>query len=381
MKVSSLFLVIMGLLVASTAHTQFSRRAPINASDLAPLDPPYENLIHPKKSRIRPLDRDTAKSDTLAIIKYQSPVRSQQARGTCSIFSATARLEGALIQTQGLPATEVDLSEEWLQYLAMQGSTVSGSHTSKNMRNLQQFGTVLETTWPYVGAEWKDTPTLPVAKATCGRFAADYLRHISCLLGHRDPNNLLATDAELKTPGSDTYDPKFLKIRTEAQQFHAKFLKGRLGATSVVYNTDEIKALLRAGQTLLLDHSFFYGAYNHRKTEELGLERNMDHWHQGLIGYPAPDSLDLVVSKKNPAGHSVLVVGYDDTRSITVRYQRTNGSYATRTYYGVYYIKNSWGTDGFGSEFQIDGVSYPGYGAFSQDYAHDYGSFYKTNIR
>lgn len=57
-----------------------------------------------------------------------------------------------------------------------------------------------------------------------------------------------------------------------------------------------------------------------------------------------------------------------------------DGSVVKKTYRGVYYFKNSWGTSGFGANFAIDGVSYPGYGMMVQDYAHDYGSFFKLPL-
>lgn len=270
MKISILICLTLAL-TSGTVQAQSSRRASLPA-DYAPLDAPYSNLIHPKKNRIRPLDREQAKSNTEETIRFQTPVRSQGGRGTCSIFSATALLEGALVRLNKMNPSEVDLSEEWLQYLAMQGKMSDGSHSTVNMRLLQQMGTVRETTWAYVGEDWKANPTMnPAAKFLCGRFATDILRHTSCLLGHRDPHALNATDEELLSRNSDTYDPQFQKIRSEAQQFHAKFLKGRLGSTTGAYSTDEIKALLRAGHTLLLDHDFFYGAYNHRTATELGL--------------------------------------------------------------------------------------------------------------
>ena len=87
----------------------------------APLDAPYRHLVHPRIDRsgrdsLNPLP---TKSDTLAVIANQSAIKNQAARGSCSIFSAIALLESGLI-LEGKAAREIDLSEEWLQYLIAQ---------------------------------------------------------------------------------------------------------------------------------------------------------------------------------------------------------------------------------------------------------------------
>lgn len=84
----------------------------------------------------------------------------------------------------------------------------------------------------------------------------------------------------------------------------------------------------------------------------------------------------MLESSKHPAGHSVLVVGYDDNVIVEKLVRLTNGTTKKVTYKGVYYFKNSWGTSSFGKDFQIDGVKYPGYGMMVQDYAEKFGQFF-----
>ena len=102
----------------------------------------------------------------------------------------------------------------------------------------------------------------------------------------------------------------------------------------------------------------------------------MDHWSKGIIANPEEGSLDLEKSPTKRAGHSVLVVGYDDNRIVTKEIQMADGTRKTFTYKGVYYFKNSWGTSSFGKDFEVDGVNYPGYGMIVQKYADSLGSFF-----
>src|SRR5262249_30002784 len=138
----------------------------------------------------------------------------------------------------------------------------------------------------------------------------------SCLLGHRDPRLLTARENELTDPRSPLFDREFLAIREEATQSKARFLAAGAAGTFFVGTTDQIKAQLRSGVPLTLDIDFYYGAWNHRKAEELGIGRDLNGWAHGIVGYPEVGSLDRAKSQADPAGHSVLIVGYDDSVTI-----------------------------------------------------------------
>ena len=131
---------------------------------------------------------------------------------------------------------------------------------------------------------------------------------------------------------------------------------------------------------LILEAEFFYGAWNHRKADSLGIERDLNNWNQGIIGYPEEGSMDRKVSPNSPAGHSVLVVGYDDDAVVSTRVKMEDGSYKTFQYKGVYYFKNSWGPANFAATAKIAGVAAAGYGTITQKYAHEYGSFFKFSL-
>ena len=65
------------------------------------------------------------RNDTEQIISYMTPVKSQKSRGTCTIFSTTGLFEALLIK-KGWAKHDIDLSEEWMEYLAMTRQTDEG---------------------------------------------------------------------------------------------------------------------------------------------------------------------------------------------------------------------------------------------------------------
>jgi C1A family cysteine protease len=91
--------------------------------------------------------------------------------------------------------------------------------------------------------------------------------------------------------------------------------------------------------------------------------------------------VDRQMSKTKPTGHSVLLVGYDDNATITTVQKMTDGSERSFTYRGVFYFKNSWGTDSLGAGFTIDGQRVPGYGVITQQYAFEFGEFFSLRSR
>jgi hypothetical protein len=358
-------------LVIGLATTAFAQ----DAEDGAYLDAPYvrpaQSLTRSLAARERKLDARSAKSDTNALIALQTPVKSQASRGTCSIFSATATLESMLV-IQNKFSTNLDLSEEWLQYLVTRNKTTDGSHSSANFQALLTYSTMEEQYLPYIGETWKTLNDSFLAQQRCGTLAGRVLT--SCLIAHRNPALMTATDVQLQTPQSDLFDSEFYLARKKAKDFAPNltgFVKGNFFVSA-----EEAKALLDKGIPVTMDLDFYYGAWNHRKATELGLERNLEHWEAGIVGYPEAGSLDVQVSLKERAGHSVVAVGYDDSVVVTTKVQMADGTEKTFKRKGVFYFKNSWGTASFGKDFTVDGENHPGYGAITQDYVNDYGTFY-----
>ena len=94
--------------------------------DGAYLDPLYKNMVHPKV--VKNNNKGLESSDTLSVVEKMTPVRAQQSRGTCSIFSAIAMLEGMLVINEKMD-TDVDLSEEYLEYTVVRNKTSDGSNS------------------------------------------------------------------------------------------------------------------------------------------------------------------------------------------------------------------------------------------------------------
>lgn len=338
------------------------------------LDPPRAKHFHPRVVRGRSVTNQIKKSPTAATIQVMSPVRSQAARGTCSIFSATALAEGYVARHFRVDPRTIDLSEEWLQYLVNFNSSHDGSNAPTNLEAILRMGMSEEKALPYIGETWKEINQTPLSKQRCAGVPSGY--QASCLIVHRDPRLMHATDGELMDRASPLYDPEFRQARMNAGGFRDRFLKSTRQIT--LSSTDEIRKSLLNGTPVILEVDFFYGAWNHRKAVGLGIQQDPAGFARGWVGYPEQGSLDRTVSQQgdNRSAHSILVVGYDDDYEIKVTGVRMrDGSTKDFVYKGAYIFKNSWGNDVFGSAFELGGARYPGYGAMTYAYAHQFGTF------
>ncbi|MCC7441585.1 MAG: hypothetical protein IT285_08130 [Bdellovibrionales bacterium] len=369
MKALNLSLISAFLLFVSPV-----RADGIPGDDEAFFDPPY-----PVSARLANPDDAAAlrdgelRSDLLTMMKVQTPVKSQARRGTCSVFSATALLETTLLRT-GAVEGEVDFSEEWLQYLVTRYASEDGSFAFKNLQTFVDSGFVDEVDAPYVSDPWAE-PLTGLAEERCGHLSSTRLA--SCLIGHWDPKLLTSPWQSLVDSASDTYNPEFLELRKISAKNRAEFMDGNVEGRYAIDNIQNVRALLRAGTAVILELPVYYGAWNHRVATELGIGRDMANWHAGLVGYPEAASVDYAKSDEQAAGHSVLVVGYDDERIVETRVKMQDGTERAFRYRGAYVIKNSWGTSGFGKDFQAEGRTFPGYGVLTYRYAHQFGSFYR----
>lgn len=356
--------------------------------DHAYLDPPYSELQHPvtlATDAWKFFDQTTGasrgivarKSDVLSLLRYVSPVRSQEARGSCSIFSATALIESLLSIRGEVRAESADFSEEWLDYLVSRRRLEVGSSSSLNFSVLFASGIPEEEFMPYLGEEWKDA-TWGLARERCGNFAAT--RRQRCLRGHHDPELMDVSARSLRNAKNAAYNPDFFEARQRAAKVRNTLMPRESRVTFTVRTTEEAKALLANGVPLTLDLDFYFGAWNHDAGEALGIPRDDGNWAAGIVGYPAAGSTDRKNSVKEPTGHSVLVVGYDDDYVVSTRQLMADGSEKTIEYKGVYYFKNSWGPKSFGAETVIEGKPMPGFGIITQKYAHEFGEFFRMPI-
>ncbi len=322
---------------------------------------------------------------TIEVINRQTSVKTQDKVSACSIFSATAILENKLIQL-GLEGPEVDLSEQWLVYVTAGQKGKYGIKSQDNIRAYNHFGFVTEDFWPFNPTPWSSTKEISLfanpsnffkRKNRCGNLkksGSELLNH--CYIGQRDPRLLMASDEELLSKGNELSDPEFYNIRAYANEMKSNYkINGFILRPSS--NKKKILNLLNNGEALLLDVDFYYEAWNHSKAPDKGLTRDMDLWSQGIVSYPHPKSKDFHTS---PSGHSVVVVGYDENKVIERTVEGVDGKPLTVRTVGVYYFKNSWGSQSFGRNFTIQGENFPGYGMISMDYANQKGEFVQITI-
>jgi hypothetical protein len=345
-----------------------------------PLDSGYRNLAHPEYD-LELMSTESLgvppKSDIHAMMQRQTSVKSQQNRGTCSIFSATALVETLLV-VNGRAGNNLDLSEEWLQYLTTLKIAEEGSTSPDNFKLLRKYGQPVEARMPYVGTEWK-TKEEGLAAKRCGHLPRGKALR-ACLISHRDPNLMRMSDAQLLNPISHLYDPEFVTARAEALINAGTFFTGSAEDDGIVRKVSEIHRILAEGTPLALDLYFYNGAWNYPGSHKVGIYRSEKLWKQGVVTYAEVGSVDRKYSATQDDGHSIVVVGYDDDREVEYWMSMEDGTRKKFKRKGVYYFKNSWGASTWGKNFEIDGKPYPGYGMILQVEAHSHGQFYHLNL-
>lgn len=296
---------------------------------------------------------DEAKADQRLPMEYellstQSPVRNQAGRGVCTIFSTTALMESLYISEGSIP--NPDFSEQFLQWSSkVEGRrflTSGGSNNEANLAAITRFGTVTEASWPYQTSAW-------TAANDPGCGMPEAMRPVQCHTNGEPPAAALA-----------------------AQRFYLP------AARSIRSTPDSIRGYMVTNrQPVVVSGTFFYQAWNHGGSM---LTVNRANGRLGLIQYPNAE--DRADSMMRPAGHGVLIVGYDSDMSV----QRTNamgqpevdamGRPVMET--GFYLIKNSWGDTGnFGSEQVPNTAVHPrGYGWISMRYVQEFMAAYVSGI-
>jgi C1A family cysteine protease len=351
------------------------------SAEKAPLSPPFTHLVPPQIFPTTDHLTKRASSKIHKTISFQSPVKSQGNRGVCSIFSTLSLLEAHYTKLNAPNLSSyLDLSEEWASYLAHRYKTEEGSNAYTNIREINHHGMVSENVWIYDPNLWEKDSLSPKAIRHCGQYNQERPRveqqhFLSCLVSHRSPKLLELEDDLLINNNHPFYDPEFASIKKHARNF---LNNNPLPLKLVSLDSNKkIRQSLQQNKSVILEMDFYYGAWNHRKADEYGIGRQMDLWYQGIVGYPEEDSLDYEKSPEHPAGHSFVVVGYDDNKIVETNIQMKDGSFKRFQYKGVYYFKNSWGQENFGKDFHLDHKKYPGYGMITYQYAHQYGSFFR----
>ena len=267
------------------------------------------------------------------LIDVQSPVRSQARRGVCSIFSTVGLMESLYI-IEGTH-TNPDFSEQYLQWSAKfeVGSfpNTSGSNASSNLQAIQRFGIVEEVVWPYEGSEWgaSDDPA-------CG----EENKPTRCYT-NGEPTEEISAAKKWHLP-----ENRFISTRPR-----------------------DIKSFMkRTGQPVVVGGDFYYQAWNHGSSN---LPTSNDYKAKGYVMYPNQEDIEDSSGDRR-AGHSILLVGWDDTLEVQRRTADgepmvdPNGNPVMEK--GFYLFKNSWGTGAFGTENPFG----DGYGWLSQRYVEEF---------
>lgn len=273
------------------------------------------------------------------LVAGQTPVKSQGSRGVCSIF-ATAALMESLYLKAGVASP--DFSEQFLQWSVKNevGSfrNTSGSNAAENLEAISEFGIPVESAWPYEPKPW----------------------------GATDNAGCTGEESQMPVVCHTNGDPS--ESAMAAERFTLP--RGRW------LNTNSIKAHIttkKSGVQVGLD--FFYQSWNHRRST---LPVNADYWTEGYVLYP--NAKDIEESHKQRAGHSILIVGWDDDLTVPIvdaagkQVIGSDGKPVVEK--GFYLFKNSWGTAGFGA----GNPHGAGYGWLSMRYVDRYGSAYVSDV-
>jgi C1A family cysteine protease len=275
-------------------------------------------------------------------LQFQSPVKDQNQRGVCTIFTTTALMEHLYIKAGMMNPS---FSEQYLQWAVKVQAGIlpnaEGSNIANNVDAIHEFGIVDEAADPYRGTQWT---------------AADDPMCVP------DGTETQVLPAKCWTQGDPSDMAKAAKKYTLPR---GKFL-----------NTTDIKAHITSDKTAVgVGIDFFYQAWNHGLST-LPIDRA--EMRKGVVRYP--NAMDVMESHKQKAGHGILIVGWDDdleVDNVGADGKAILGADGKPTKQkGFYIFKNSWGTTVFG----VTNPNGAGYGYISQKYIEKYGTAYVTTI-
>ena len=279
------------------------------------------------------------------LVATQSPVKSQGSRGVCSIFSTVALMEH-LYMKEG--AVAPDFSEQFLQWSVKSElgrfTKTSGSNGSANIEAIHRFGVVEESVMPYETFAWS---------------------------GSNDPACETTGDKE-----KDKERPTFCYTNGEPEEQILDARRWTLPSNSrwVSSNAKNLKAFLVENETaVVVGMTFFYQSWNHRKSP---LPVSSEYKRQGYVMYP--NAKDREHGEEKGAGHSILIVGWDDELEVPVldhegkQVLDEDGEPVVER--GFFLFKNSWGTSAFGTANPFSA----GYGWLSMRYVEEFGRSVST---
>lgn len=272
------------------------------------------------------------------IYSLQTPVRNQSKRGVCSIFSTTGLME-MLYKKAGM--ANPDFSEQYLQWAVKVKdgafADTEGSADIYNLETISTFGIPLESAWSYEPNPWTAV---------------------------NDPACTSAEDG-LPTRCYTNGEPPAAALSATKYKLPA----GRWVASSSIKNV-----IFEKKTGVVVGFDFFYQAWNHRRST---LPVSTASFANGYVLFP--NAADITESQKQPAGHSVQLVGWDDNLQVqkvdAMGKPLVDAMGKPVMEKGFYLFKNSWGTTSFG----VNNSKAPGYGWISYRYIDTYGSGYTAN--
>ncbi len=287
---------------------------------------------------------DEAKADQVFpaqfdLVATQSPVKDQGGRSVCSIFSTVALMEHLYIKEGTIK--NPDFSEQYLQWAVKNQfkkyTDTEASNAEINLKTIAFYGIPEENAWTYESSRWNKS-----RNSECSGSGHDH-EPIICYSNGEPPES--AKNAKLwKLPYNTRY------VNSKAQNIKA-----------YMYGTE--RAAIASVQ-------FFYQSWNHGSSN---LKINADSKGKGYVLYPNEEDFDY--SLEHDAGHSVLLVGWDDNLEVPIvdkagkRIIGEDGKPVTEK--GFFLFKNSWGSRG---SFGAQNPKGRGYGWISYRYVEDFGS-------
>jgi C1A family cysteine protease len=272
------------------------------------------------------------------IYSLQTPVRNQSHRGVCSIFSSTGLME-MLYKKAGM--ANPDFSEQYLQWaVKVQDGAFSdteGSSDYYNLETISTYGIPSESAWPYQEYPWTAANDPACTGSEEGRPTKCYT--------NGEPPAAARTATKYKLPA------------------------GRWVSDSSIKNV-----IFEKKVGVVVGFDFFYQAWNHRRST---LPVSAASFAKGYVLYP--NATDITESYKQPAGHSVQLVGWDDNLEVqkvdAMGKPMVDAMGKPVMEKGFYLFKNSWGTTNFG----VNNSKAPGYGWIAYRYISGYGSGYTAD--
>ncbi len=276
------------------------------------------------------------------LMEYQTPVRNQGHRGTCTIFATTALME-SLYAHEGTIAMP-DFSEQFLQWSVKTEVRAftdgEGSNPNYNLQAISRFGIVEESAWPYESSAWG-----PSNDAAC----TGEHQPTRCYTNGEPPMDALSAQ-RFTLPAGRWINPS------------PRSIKGHMASTRT---------------PVVVSGPFFYQSWNHGGSH---LPVSSDRMRRGVVLPPNDADVMDSTAEGRRAGHGILLVGWDDEREE----QRVDGDNHPMVdamgnpvmERGFFLFKNSWGTSRFGIENPMGA----GYGWIAYSYVEQHLTAYVSGL-